>query len=141
MDFQEFFKNCGYNFENSNCGNDEFGKPFGCNDIPGGFQNLNPNFFALIGQILGDSMAGKLPSNVQNALGNWLQLVGQTLETYSAQQQYFQSGPGYFYNINNKNVNNSSCSEKSNDSEIIKELKKEIKKLNEKVSILEEKIK
>ena len=32
-------------------------------------------------------MAGNLPFNVQNVVGNWLQLVGQAIEVFNAQQQ------------------------------------------------------
>lgn len=82
---------------------------YGCNDMPGGFQKINPTLFIVIGDILGDVMAGKLPFNVQNAIGNWIQLVGQSIETYSSQQQYFQSGPGRYYSPENLNVTNSFC--------------------------------
>ncbi|HCW53775.1 MAG TPA: hypothetical protein DG753_08575 [Clostridium sp.] len=75
-------------------------------DIPGGFQTLNPEVFNIIGQILADVVAGRIPFNVQNALGNWIQLIGQAIETYSAQQNYFQSGPGRFYNLKYYNVDN-----------------------------------
>lgn len=85
-------------------------KGFGCNDMPGGFQRINPMLFIVIGDILGDLMSGKLPFNVQNALGNWIQLVGQAIETYSSQQQYFQSGPGRYYSPKNLNITNSMCS-------------------------------
>lgn len=82
---------------------------FGCNDMPGGFQNINPTLFIIIGDILGDVMAGRLPYNVQNAVGNWIQLVGQAIETFSGQQQYFQSGPGRYYSPLNINITNSTC--------------------------------
>lgn len=82
---------------------------FGCNDMPGGFQAINPTLFIIIADILGDVMSGNLPFNVQNAVGNWIQLVGQAIETYSSQQQYFQSGPGRFFSPENLNVTNSTC--------------------------------
>ena len=82
---------------------------YGCNDMPGGFQKINPMLFVVIGDILGDLMSGKLPFNVQNAVGNWIQLVGQAIETYSGQQQYFQSGPGRYYSPENLNVTNPLC--------------------------------
>lgn len=82
---------------------------FGCNDMPGGFQRLNPTLFIVIADILGDVMSGRLPFNVQNAVGNWIQLVGQAIETFSSQQQYFQSGPGRFYSPVNLNITNSTC--------------------------------
>ncbi len=70
------------------------------------FQDLNPQLFVTVGEVLGDAMAGNLPFNVQNAIGNWLQLVGQAILTYNAQQQYFQSGPGRFYNEAYRDVTN-----------------------------------
>jgi len=81
----------------------------GCCDIPNGFQSLNPQLFILIGEILGNMLAGNIPSNVQNAFGNWLELVGQAILTYSAQQQYFEQGPGRYFNPKNYNINNSFC--------------------------------
>ena len=33
------------------------------------------------------------------AISNWLNLVGQAIETYGAQQQYFQNGPGRYYDL------------------------------------------
>ncbi|WP_294401824.1 hypothetical protein [uncultured Clostridium sp.] len=104
---------------NNNNNNDNFNygffytneNGFGCNDMPGGFQRLNPTLFIVIGDILGDVMSGRLPFNVQNALGNWIQLVGQAIETFSSQQQYFQSGPGRFFSPVNLNITNSTCQE------------------------------
>jgi len=92
------------NTSNSNSSNDYF-----CGDIPGGFQNINPEIFNIIGEILGDVVAGRMPFNVQNAIGNWIQLVGQAIETYNTQQEYFQSGPGRYYNIKYYNVENPFC--------------------------------
>ena len=51
-------------------------------------------------------MAANLPFNVQNSVANWLMLVGQAMLVYNAQQQYFQTGPGRYYDIRNKNVTN-----------------------------------
>ncbi|MBE6071087.1 MAG: hypothetical protein E7208_03905 [Clostridium butyricum] len=82
---------------------------FGCNDIPGGFQNVNPELFIVVAEILGNVMAGNMPFNVQNAVGNWLELVGQVILTYNAQQQYFQGGPGRYFNPIYYNVSNPFC--------------------------------
>ena len=78
--------------------------------MPNGFQDLSPELFIIIGEILGNIIAGSIPFNVQNTLGNWLQLVGQAIETYNAQQQYFQSGPGRYFDPKNFNVSNPFCS-------------------------------
>lgn len=103
--FEEFFCNM-FNFVNNS---DDINKDEYCGDMPGGFQDLNPQLFSLMGQIVGMVMSGSLPFNVQNAIGNWLMLVGQTIETYNAQQQYFQSGPGRYYDLKYKNVTNPFC--------------------------------
>lgn len=100
--FEEFMKNFGYN----NNANTQPGLPEGLNDIPGGFQDMDPMVFTVIGEVVGNIMAGNLPFNVQNAVANWLILVGQAIVTFNSQQQYFQSGPGRYYNIKNKNVTN-----------------------------------
>lgn len=106
--FEDFIKYCNniYNDESNNSQNDGYY----CGDIPGGFQDINPQFFLLIGEILGNVVAGKMPFNIQNVIGNWLELVGQAIETYNAQQQYMQSGPGRYYDIRNMNINNPFCS-------------------------------
>lgn len=132
---------------------------FFAGDIPGGFQTLNPEVFNIIGEILADVIARRIPFNVQNALGNWIQLVGQIIETYSAQQNYFQSGPGRFYNLKYYNVANpfvpsneqeTNSSENSTNSNnvtsesqlneiinIIGELKKDVRCINERMDKLE----
>ena len=89
---------------------------FGCNDIPGGFQNVNPELFIVVAEILGNVMAGNMPFNVQNAVGNWLELVGQVILTYNSQQQYFQGGPGRYFNPMYYNVSNPFCNQTSTSS-------------------------
>ncbi|NFS68305.1 hypothetical protein FDF16_09515 [Clostridium botulinum] len=81
----------------------------GCYDIPNGFQSLNPQLFVAIGGILGDILAGSIPSNVQASIGNWLVLVGQAILTFNSQQIYFQQGPGRYFNPCNYNVDNPFC--------------------------------
>ena len=93
---------------NSNNNSDLCGK-----DIPNGFQAENPQLILLVGEILGNLMSQNLPFNLQNVIGNWLQLVGQVIETYNAQQQYMQAGPGRYYDIRNINVNNPFCQDNS----------------------------
>lgn len=114
--FEDLAKACGYtkNNTNSNNNNNNNNANIGCSDIPNGFQDLNPQLFVLIGEILGNILAGNMPFNVQNALGNWLQLVGQIIETYNAQQQYFQGGPGRYFDPQNYNVSNSFCNNSQN---------------------------
>ena len=109
--FQDFIDYCNEFYNNSN--KEESQNPqnsgYYCGDIPGGFQTINPQFFLVMGEILGNVIAGQMPFNIQNVIGNWLQLVGQAIETFNAQQQYMQSGPGRYYDIRNLNVNNPFC--------------------------------
>ena len=119
--FEDLLRSCGYtnssddnkdniNSNRSDCNNNNNNNNYGCSDIPNGFQTLHPELFIIIGELLGNIIAGSIPFNVQNAIGNWLQLVGQAIETYNAQQQYFQAGPGRYYDISNYNVVNPFCS-------------------------------
>lgn len=114
--FEDFARACGYTCGNNSNNNGGTYQPFntGCYDIPNGFQCVNPDLFVIVGAILGEIMAGNLPSNVQNSLGNWLCLVGQVIVTYSAQQQYFQSGPGIYFDPRSFNINNPYCSTTQN---------------------------
>ena len=79
-------------------------------DIPGGFQDINPMVFITIGEVIGNVLAGNIPFNVTASLANWLNLIGQAVETYAAQQMYFQSGPGRCYDLRDRNVANPFCS-------------------------------
>ncbi|AGF56274.1 hypothetical protein [Clostridium saccharoperbutylacetonicum] len=113
--FEDLAKACGYANTNKDNTNKTQSKSsntsnnMGCSDIPNGFQCLNPALFVVIGEILGNIIAGSIPYNVQNALGNWLELVGQAILTYNSQQQYFQGGPGRYFSPLNYNVNNPFC--------------------------------
>lgn len=113
--FDDILRACGYDPEhmqnedgNYNFSDDE---NVNCSDIPGGFQKLYPELFVLIGEVLGNVISKKLPSNVQNSFGNWLQLVGQVILTYNAQQQYFQGGPGRYFSPKYYNATNPFCSD------------------------------
>lgn len=96
-------------------------------DIFFGFQDIDPLIFTIIAEILADVIAGKLPSGSINALGNWFELVAQAISTYNLQKQYFELGPGNYFNPMNRNSLNPYCDK-------IRELKdnKKNKKLNEK---------
>ncbi|MCI6691393.1 MAG: hypothetical protein MR510_02710 [Clostridium sp.] len=127
--FEDLFRACGYtNYcdgnsnnsnnnnnttDNSSNNNNSNSNYYGCNDIPNSFQTLHPELFIIIGEILGNIVAGSVPFNVQNSIGNWLQLVGQAILTYNAQQQYFQAGPGRYYEARNYNIVNPFCSSSS----------------------------
>ena len=88
-----------------------------CSDIPGGFQDIPPQLLLVIGELLGNVMAGNLPFNIQNVVGNWLQLVGQAIEVFNAQQQYYQGGPGRMYKPIYRNAANPFCSSSSDESQ------------------------
>lgn len=121
--FEDMARACGYTNENNDSPGESKNNStnnsnnMGCNDIPNGFQSLSPELFVTVGEILGNIIAGNIPFNVQNALGNWLELVGQVILTYNTQQQYFQGGPGRYYNPRYYNVNNPFCSTNSNTSQ------------------------
>lgn len=100
---------CDCNDENCNSNSQSSTDNINCNDLPNGFQDLAPQLFTLFAQILGLVMAGNMPFNLQNAIGNWLELLGQVILTFNSQQQYFQSGPGRYYNLKYKNATNPFC--------------------------------
>lgn len=80
-----------------------------------------------------------MPFNVQYAIGNWLQLASQLILTYNAQQQYMQSGPGRYYDIRNKNINNNEC-ENSGESSKVCDCKKELYELKQHIKVLYDEI-
>lgn len=63
--------------------------------------NIDPQSFAWIAVLIGSICAEYFDVYEQNSLGNWLVLVGQFLETTSAQQQLIEARI--------QNNNNSSC--------------------------------
>lgn len=103
-------------FGNSNA-NSTKGQREACSDIPGGFQDIPPQLLLVIGELLGNVMAGNLPFNIQNVVGNWLQLVGQAIEVFNAQQQYHQGGPGRVYSPIYRNAANPFCYNSSDESQ------------------------
>ena len=132
--------------------------------IMGGYDNV-VYFFLALGEIMGNVMAGQMPFNVQNVIGNWLQLIGQAIETYNAQQQYMQAGPGRYYDIRNLNINNpfssnngatagqsmnndvsqnsnnkTSNSETSDEKEELFKMKRQIRQLEQQVDILQKEL-
>lgn len=56
--------------------------------------DIPPALFTITAEILGVLISESLRLNQQNSVGNWLELVGQVIETYNAQQQLRQQGPG-----------------------------------------------
>lgn len=143
MNFEDFFNSY------INTSNDQTNE--GCEDAPFGFQDVHPELFTITAALLGDAMAGKMPFNIQNAVANWLQLVGQAMATFNAQQQYFEGGPGRCYERKNKNVTNPFCpsppsdisninTPKADNSEEIKKLQDSIKDLTNEINNLKKEI-
>lgn len=110
------YSNNDCNFENKNAEASEKSRN-ACSDIPGGFQDLNPTILNLITVLFGSIASQKMPFNVQNAIGNWLQLFGQVMITFNAQQQYYQGGPGRMYSPIYRNAANPFCSESTDESQ------------------------
>ena len=105
-------ENCMFGNENAEATEDQ---RKACSDVPGGFQDFNPQILNLITVLFGNIAAQKMPFNVQNALGNWLQLLVQVIITFNAQQQYFQGGPGRIYSPIYRNAANPFCSNSSDE--------------------------
>lgn len=78
------------------------------------FQGMDPQTFIVIAEMIGNFIGGDTPFNVQNAIGNWLMLIGQAIVTYNAQQQYFEGGPGRCFDCNNFNINNPDVNQDNN---------------------------
>lgn len=113
--FEEIMKACGYSFDDDgnvkycDMNDEEYEDYIGCRDMIGGFQKIYPELFVLVGEVIGAIISESLPINVQNSFGNWLQLIGQVILTYNAQQQYFQGGPGHYFRPEYYNVTNTFC--------------------------------
>ena len=80
--------------------------------------NIEPNSFATSAFLIGLILSQKLSLEEQDSIGNWLQLVGLTMQTYASQQITIDASK-----IDNK--------DKSNDSSDIEKLKKTIKDIEE----------
>lgn len=62
---------------------------------------INPQLFSLSAVLVGYVLTGDYSAAELNAIGNWLMLVGQYLETYSAQQSVIQNNNQQKQNSNN----------------------------------------
>lgn len=80
--------------------------------------NIDPNSFATSAFLIGLILSQKLSLEEQDSIGNWLQLVGLTMQTYASQQITIDASK-----IDNKDI--------SNDSSDIEKLKKTIKDIEE----------
>lgn len=61
--------------------------------------NIDPHVFTLIAVAVGYACVGDYNANEQNAIGNWVIMVGQYILTHAAQQQLIES------RIENTNIN------------------------------------
>ncbi|MBE6149015.1 MAG: hypothetical protein E7167_06000 [Firmicutes bacterium] len=84
--------------------------------------NTDPNTFSFIGSIVGAIISSDFNSYELNAIGNWLELVGQYLLTTAAQMQLLSYR-------NNQNISQPSL----NDLEL---LKKAITKINQELDAI-----
>lgn len=158
--FDDFMKSLGYrkckknnndnssnNMENDNRNLDQ--------DMPYGYQDIDPMLITVCSEIISNVISGRLPYAVANSYGNWLQLIAQVIMVFNSQQQYQQSGPGRYYNPANKNVSNpfgdepsypnggeqvkkKSKKKKKDDNRAMEDLKSEIEKLKEEIEKLKE---
>ena len=84
------------------------------------FFNIEPNSFATSAFLIGLILSQKLSLEEQDSIGNWLQLVGLTMQTYASQKVTLD-------------VNNDTTKE---DNTNIDALKKTIKNIEEKLDEL-----
>ncbi len=61
--------------------------------------NIDPHVFTLIAVAVGYASVGNYNANEQNAIGNWVIMVGQYILTHAAQQQLIES------RLENTNIN------------------------------------
>ena len=80
--------------------------------------NVEHNSFATSAFLIGLILSQKFSLEEQDSIGNWLQLVGLTMQTYASQQITIDASK-----IDNKDI--------SNDSSDIEKLKKTIKDIEE----------
>ncbi len=80
--------------------------------------NVGPYSFTTSAFLIGLLLAQELSIEEQDSIGNWLQLVGLTMQTYASQQITIDASK-----IDNK--------DKSNDGSDIEKLKKTIKDIEE----------
>ena len=80
--------------------------------------NVGPYSFTISAFLIGLLLVQELSLEEQDSIGNWLQLVGLTMQTYASQQITIDASK-----IDNKDI--------SNDSSDIEKLKKTIKDIEE----------
>lgn len=87
--------------------------------------NINPTVSNLIAYLIGVLLVSDLSATEQNALGNWIYLIGQTLVTHAAAQTIIESRiAGDNININS-NINKNRYSPFIYDIQMIRGILKE----------------
>lgn len=101
-------------------------------DAQNGFQDVPPILITTLTEIIANIVSGRMPVNLANSFGNWIQLVAQVIAVYNSQQQYQQSGPGRSFDPAYKNIDNPFCENQSklDGAEQVAKVKKKNKKTN-----------
>lgn len=100
-------------------------------------KNMDPNLYSLSAVVIGYLLTDDLNASEIASLGNWLELIGQYLETVSSQQTLIEN------NLQNININTNSKKAKNgqghfekvdNSNQVLREeielLKKSLNKIN-----------
>lgn len=106
-------------------------------------QDLHPETVLLTAELLGNLTSPQMPFNVQNLIGNWLQLLGQIILVFNAQQQLWQNGPGHYYSRCNKNIGNTMQPDNGDvfrQNDLIQSMQQQIADLQRQVARLEQSI-
>ena len=98
--------------------------------------NTNPMISTLISYLVGILLVGDLTASEQNALGNWIYLIGQTIITHAASQSLIENR---IINSSNININSKNFRKTYNpiiyDIETIKKLLKNYNYCDSKTTI------
>ena len=90
--------------------------------------NINPTVFSWSAIVVGTILCEELNVLEQNAIGNWIILLGDYLLTNAAQVAVIQS--------DNENDNNNNNNQPLNDDEKMEALQKAIKKIEDEIANL-----
>lgn len=90
--------------------------------------NINPYTFTGSAYIIGVIIANEMNDLEQNSIGNWLQLLGMTVLTYSSQVALVEANNKLNQDNNNQN--------QTNQNDELDKLKKAISRINEELDKL-----
>ena len=91
------------NGENINSGNDA---NFDFSEFSNWLFSLSPIDFVIIGTIAGLLISKNLTINQQNTIGNFLELIGEVILTYNAQEITLNNKYNNPYNLSIQDLNN-----------------------------------